>query len=144
MTVKLGAIISFLTLGACGAAGASTPTSSNPAHCVAAFSYGRTIALRAQPVEVGLAVQLTARSLYEGRKLKARGQFENGRDEGEALLAEYVSDKKAIKSLLLDCLTQQDADPEYRALNESGALMAAARKVDPACLRDATCHNRVR
>lgn len=144
MTGKPFTIICFLVLGACGTASASPPSSSNPAHCIAAFHYGRTIALRAQPVEVAFAVQSTARSLYEGRKLKAGGQLENGRDEGEALLAQYAGDEKVMMGLLRDCALQQDADPEYRALNESGTLMAAARKVDPTCRDDATCRSKIR
>lgn len=143
MTGKYGAIIGCLLLGACGAASASAPTSSNPAHCMAAFHYGRTIALRGQPADVSLAVQSTARSIYEGRKLKARGQFDSGRSESESLLAENAKNEKVMMSLLGDCLTQQDADPDYRALNESGALMAAARKVDPACREDAACRSRM-
>jgi len=144
MTSKFSAIISVLLLGACGAATASPPNSTNPAHCMAAFSYARTIALGSRPSNFNLAVQSTARSLYEGRKLKARGLLENGREEGEALLSKYSKDEKVMMGLVLDCLKQQDADPDYIALNESGDLMAAARKVDPVCRDDATCWGKLR
>ena len=143
MTGKNFVIIGTLMLGACGAASASPPDSSKPAHCIAAFHYGRTIALRGQPADVSLAVQSTARSIYEGRKLKAEGQFADGQREGERLLADNAANDKVMMSLLRDCLTRQDADPAYRELNESGALMTAARKVDPACREDAACRSRI-
>ena len=132
-----------LVLGACGAASATPPDSSKPAHCIAAFHYARTIALHGQPANVSLAVESTARSLFEGRKLKAEGQFEDGQREGERLLAENAANDKVMLSLVFGCLTRQDADPDYRALNKSGALMAAARKVDPACREDAACRSRI-
>lgn len=111
---------------------------------MAAFSYGRTIALSGRPSDVSLAVQSTARSIYESRKLKARGQYDSGQKDGEVLLAEHGKDDAVMMKLVRDCLTQQDADPEYRALNESGALMAGARKVDPACREDAICRSKMR
>ncbi len=143
MTGKGFVIIGILMLGACGAASASPPDSSKPAHCIAAFHYGRTIALRGRPADIHLAVQSTARSLYEGRKLKAQGQLAQLQREGERLLVDNAANDKVMMALLRDCLTRQDADPDYRALNESGALMAAARKVDPACRQDADCRRRI-
>lgn len=146
MARALGLIVgsvSLASLGACGVANASAPDSGNPAHCLAAFHYARTIALRGQPSDVDLAVQSTARGLYEGLKLKARGAFDGGRTEGEALLSEQAGNGKAMVSLMLDCAKRQDADAEYRKLNESGALMAAARKADPACKQDTTCRSRM-
>lgn len=94
MTGKSLMIISTLMLGACGAASASPPDSSKPAHCIAAFHYGRTIALRGHPADVSLAVQSTARSIYEGRKLTAEGKFSDGQREGERVLADNAANEK--------------------------------------------------
>lgn len=145
MTEKFGTIFGsalLIPLAACGSASASTPDSTNPAHCLAAFHYARTIALKGQPADMSLAVQSTARSLYEMRRLKARGLFEDGRAEGEALLSRNAKDEKVMMGLVLDCAKQQDADPDYRALNESGNLMAAARRTDPACQQDVVCQSK--
>lgn len=134
----------LLLLGACGTASAVTPNSSDPAHCVAAFSYGRTLAAGGKSPDIALSVQSTARAIFEGKKIKANGAFETGEREGTALLAQFGKDEKVMMGLLLDCAKHQDADPAYRALNESGQLMAAARKVDPACQSNAECRRSTR
>ncbi len=128
-------------LGACGTATAVTPDSANPAHCIAAFAYSRTINAGAEVPDVAFSVQNTARGLFEGKKMKANGTFETGRSEGEDFYATYGKDGDAMLKLAHECATKQESDPNFRAMYDSGTLMAAARKVDPLCQADQACRN---
>lgn len=128
----------LLLLAACNSAQAVTPDAANPAHCIAAFSYGRTIMLGGKTPDIAGALNSTARSLFEMKQLDRRG-VGNGKEEGAALLSIYGKDNQAMMGLLKACFEKQDADPAFQAANKSGRLMAAARKVDSACNVDPTC-----
>lgn len=129
----------MLLASACGSASSQQPDSSNPAHCVAAFAYGRGLALGGKRRDLDLAVQSTARALFEGKKMKASGTFTSGRREGAAFFDTYGRNGQVMMPLLVECAKRQDADPAYRSLNQRGILMAAARKADTACQSDAKC-----
>ena len=128
-------------VGACGTASSETPNSSKPAHCIAAFNYGRQLALAGPSPKLSLAVQSTARALFVGKRLEANGTFATGEKEGAVLLKDHGHDPDIMMPLLLECSKRQDADPAYQAMNDNGQLMAAARKTDPACRSDAACLN---
>ncbi|MBR2174321.1 hypothetical protein [Sphingopyxis sp.] len=143
--MKIAYTITTLVLsgvvGACGTATAVTPDSTNPAHCVAAFAYGRSINAGAKVPDVALSVESTARALFEGKRMKVDGTFEAGGREGEEFYATYGKDGDAMLKLAYECGKRQDLDPNFRAMNDSGALMAAARKVDPLCQASQACRN---
>jgi hypothetical protein len=135
-------LLSILGLGgltACDAAHAVTPDPGNSAHCIAAFGYGRTIMLSGHQPDIPGALNSTARSLFEMKRLEESGGVSRGEEEGAALLRQLAADGDSMMKLLKDCLEKQDADPAFRAANSSGVLMAAARKVDPVCRDDAAC-----
>ena len=133
------AVSALIGLSACGTASSSPLDSFNHAHCVAAFYYGRQIALGGPKPNLELAVQSTARFLFEGKRMEADGTLQTSEMESAAVLSAHGRDTEAMTHLLLDCARRQDADPAYRALNETGQLMAAARKTDPACKSDRVC-----
>lgn len=133
------AVSALVGLSACGTASSSPLDSSNHAHCVAAFFYARQIALGGPKPNLELAVQSTARSLFEGKRMKADGTLQASQMESAAVLSAHGRDTEAMTHLLLDCAKRQDADPAYQALDETGQLMAAARKTDPACKSDQVC-----
>lgn len=128
-----------VALPACGSARAEKPDSQNPAHCFAAFQYGRAIMLGHEKPEVYGAIVSTARAMYEMRQIKGSEAQRLGKSTGEALLSDYADQPDTLEQLLRDCYKKQDADPAFKALDRSGALMAAARKVDPICKEDAAC-----
>lgn len=101
--------------------------------------YGRAVALAGPHPNLSVAVQTTARALYEGEILKKDGKLVTGEKEAAALLATHMRDTNVMMPLLLECAKRQDADPAFRALNDSGKLMAAARRTDKACSASSTC-----
>ncbi|VWX53264.1 hypothetical protein [Novosphingobium sp. 9U] len=123
-------------LGACGSASAVTPDSSNHAHCMAALSVARQIAVDDRNPK--LALQTTARSIYEGRQLKKAGSFDSAQAEAASFLKKVGGDWKVLGPLLT-CGERQDAESEFQRLNESGHLMAAAMAVEPMCQNTASC-----
>jgi hypothetical protein len=135
---------STLALGGCGTASSQIPDSSKPGHCVAAFHYGRELALAGPNAKMSLAIQSTARALFEGKRMQVNGTFATGERQGAALLKAHGHDSVVMMPLLLACAKKQDADPLYRSLNDSGQLMAAARKTDPACRSDMACSSATR
>ncbi|VWX54629.1 hypothetical protein [Novosphingobium sp. 9U] len=127
----------LILLGACGSASASAPDSSNHAHCMAALSIARQIAVDDKNPK--LALQITGRSIYEGRLLEKAGSFDSAQVEAASFLKEVGGDWKVLGPILESCSERQDAEPEFQRLNESGQLMAAAKAVEPMCQNKANC-----
>lgn len=127
----------LILVGACGSASALTPDSSNHAHCMAALSIARQIAVDDKNPK--LALQTTARSIYEGRQLKKTGAIDLGQAEAAAFLKQVNGDWKVLGPLLESCGERQDAETEFQALNNSGELMKAAMAVEPMCQNTASC-----
>jgi hypothetical protein len=111
---------------------------------VAALTYGRQLAVGGPTPSLRLAVESTGRGIYEGKRMQADGGLKKGKQESAALLRAYGGDSKIMMALLKGCMDTEDADPTFRSLNDSGALMAAARKADPLCRATAACANPVR
>lgn len=130
--------VGSMALTACGSAEAITPDPANPAHCVAAFHYGRTVMLSGKKPDIKGALTSTARSLFEMKRLQESGDV-GGNEVGTALLSEYAKNDDVMMKLLKGCFEKQDSDPAFQAANSSGTLMATARKVDPVCKSDAAC-----
>ena len=128
----------FATLSACGAADALSPDPKNPAHCVAAFHYGRELMLTGNSPNYKVAIGTTGRALYE-RKQMAAGEVPAGENVGADLLSKYGKNVEVMQNLLLECRTKQNSDPSFQAADKSGEIMAAARKIDPICKSDKDC-----
>lgn len=73
--------------------------------------------------------------------MKAAGTFQTSQKEGEEFYAAYSKNDDAMLKLAYECAKRQDADPNFRAMNADGTLMAAARKVDPLCQANEACKN---
>jgi hypothetical protein len=135
---KLGVLMTLVAVTACAKAEVGKANSSNPAHCIAAFNWGRSLELRAEPNIHG-ALGSTAREVYYALKLKNAGVRDGGQAESTAFTMQYGANRDVMLSLLKDCAYKQDADPAYKAMNDDGRLMAMARKADPICKADAEC-----
>ncbi len=133
------ALTMWLTVSGCSPASAIAPDSGNPAHCIAVYSVIRREVLSLKPPKVVLALQLTARSIFEGKKLKEAGTLDEGADVGERLLKDLLKDSEAVDELARQCMVGEDANPAYRVLNDSGQLMKAAKIADPACQAEPEC-----
>lgn len=123
----------------CSQADSILPNSSNPAHCLAAYNAYRQVALNSKPPLVSLAVQMTARGIFEGNKLKSAGTFESSKSESEKLLNKYASNWGEINKLAGECMKNQDNDKIFKSHELS--ILKMARKVDPACSLDEKCKN---
>lgn len=103
-------IVPSLLVG-CGSASAVRPDSSNPAHCIAAFSDARSLQDGMKNKDISYSLQWTARGIFEGKKLEAVGGLRSGQTEGEALLAAYSKDSEVMNKLVRECASRQDTDP---------------------------------
>ena len=112
------------------------PDSSNPSHCIAAFSYAREFSVNHPEPDMSLIVQLTARTLFEAKSTSASPVFETRNDQFARLSDEQ---EEEVDRLLFECFAKQDADPKFREANRSGELMRAARKADPVCRAESRC-----
>lgn len=135
-----GLVLPFLLpITACGSATATLPDGANPAHCIAAFSEVRYVALKAKPPALWLAVQMTGRGIFEGKKMQDAGNFQKLQSESEEFLKKFGPDSKTMDQLFKQCASRQDNDPAFRSLNKNGELMNVAKKADTACQADAAC-----
>ncbi|MBF7011478.1 hypothetical protein QUC32_17590 [Novosphingobium resinovorum] len=133
---KFGIALIAFSLGGCGSAATAETLPSS--HCMAVFSAFRELALRAKPQDLRLALNMTARGIYEAKKVKDAGNIASSKQEGEAFFKDHENDWDLLKKVHDQCSTRQDNDPKFKALNESGELMKLARK-DPACQSDTSC-----
>lgn len=135
---RLGVLMALVAITACTKAQVGKPDSSNPAHCIAAFNWGRSLELRGQPNMHG-ALSSTAREVYYALALKKAGVHDGGQAAATAFTLKYGADRGVMMSLLKDCGYKQDADPVFATMNNDGRLMTMARRTDPICKADAEC-----
>ena len=116
-----------VALAACGRAGAVTPDSKNPAHCIAAFNYGAYwFKVGKRPEKV---TAMVARGMFEMNKIKANGgSVADAKAQGTALTKAYADDAKAMDALFIACGSAQDADAQFKA--QLPILLAQARKAE--------------
>lgn len=125
-------------LSACSSTSAANPDPKNPAHCVAAFHYGRELMLTGSNPDYKVAIGMTGRALFEMKRLPA-SELPVSKEIGADLLKRYENNIDVMQKLLLDCRANQNSDPSFQAADKRGAIMAAARKIDPICKRDRAC-----
>lgn len=125
-------------LSACGSTSAANPDPKNPAHCVAAFHYGRELMLTGDNPDYKVAIGMSGRALFEMKRIPA-SELQTSREVGGDILQNYEKNTDVMNKLLLDCRANQNADPSFQAADKSGAIMAAARKIDPICKNDQAC-----
>lgn len=136
-----GVLVALAALpAACSNAAAGNLDRSDPARCYAALYYARTMAMRGEP-NVRSAVSFSARAFYEAAKLKRTGDSDQGFEDAKSIIRKVGADDAAWLPIIKDCLKQQDADPKFRALDGSGALIRVARKIEPACQLDVSCRD---
>lgn len=125
-------------LSACGSTSAANPDPKNPAHCVAAFHYGRELMLTGANPNYNGAIGMSGRMLFEMKRMAA-SELPEAKEVGSDFLAKHANNINVMQKLLLDCRANQNADPSFQAADKSGAIMAAARKIDPICKDDEAC-----
>ncbi len=84
------------------------------------------------------AIGMSGRILFEMKRMSA-SELPKAKEVGSDLLAQYGKNFDLMNKLLLDCRDNQNADPSFQAADKSGAIKAAARKVDPICKNDQAC-----
>lgn len=124
-----------LALAGCNRAVAATPDPRNPAHCIAAFSYGAVWLRKGADLRAVIGVQ--ARAAYEMAKLARDGRLEAGRGEGIELTKRYARDDDAMMALFEACGRAQDEDPVFKA--RQADFIQLARRATRQCQRDPEC-----
>lgn len=138
MKLVLYSSAALAILSACSSTSAANPDPKNPAHCVAAFHYGRELMLTGNNPDYKVAIGMTGRALFEMNRLPS-SELTTSKEIGADLLKKYENNTDVMQKLLLDCRANQNADPSFQAADKSGAIMAAARKIDPICKDDRAC-----
>ena len=114
-----------VALVGCSKAVASQPDGRNPAHCVAALNYANYWLKKGGKHQREVA-QGVARMLFETSRIKASGQsLGDAHDAGVALTKAYGNNRDKMNSLLWQCLTAEDADPEFH--RQMPALLVQAQ-----------------
>jgi hypothetical protein len=129
----------LLSISGCGPATAIASDSATPAQCIAVFGEVRRIILAEKPSELMQAVQMTARGIFEARKLKEAGTFRDARSEGAEFLKKIAHNSKALGQFYVEFSSSQNNNPQFLVENQTGSMMNTAKKVDPACQANAAC-----